>query len=173
MLFLSANSKYEADLDTMLELDGSTASAELELEDVITSVNAHVLHVYYVPNGEDPLRSGSIATSFSVAYDVATNSPPRAVPSLIELNYAGADAAVKAYAIAPPSNPDDSNIRIRCAQSAPCTIYLACDGADGAGYFGKMADMIGPRMVETVTAMELAEIVGAEDGDFSAGCPAK
>ena len=161
VLFLSANEKYEDDLDTMLEIDGGTATAELDLD-----LALETLSVYFVPNGEDPLRSGSIKTVFSVAFDLETNVSPRPAGDSIDLKYAGADTALLAYAIAPSSNPDESNIRLRCDSSSDCEVFFACDGADGSGYFGKMPEDIGPRMVNTLQADELAEIIGAEDEDF-------
>ena len=161
MLFLSANAKYETDLDTMLEIDGGAATAELDLDE---SLGTH--SVYFVPNGEDPLRSGSITTVFAVAFDQETNVSPRPAVDMIDLKYAGADTALLAYAIAPSSNPDESNIRVRCDSSSDCEVFFACDGADGSGYFGKMAEDIGPRMVNTLQADDLAEIIGAEDEDF-------
>ena len=157
----NGNGKYDSDQDTLLDMGAGSASAEFDLEKVLGNYKVH-----YVPNGKDPLRSGSIATTFSVAYDLETNATPRAARSMSELNYQGAGAALLAYAIAPPSNPDDSNIRVRCDSSRPCQIYFACDGADGVGYFGKMDGKIGARMVDTVNAMELADIINADDADF-------
>ena len=159
------NAKYDAglDFDTVFEIDGGVATADFALDEVDVDSRG----VIYVPNGEDPLRSGSIATVFSAEYVLSTNVTPGAKYSRSDLNYAGAEDALLAYAIAPPSNPDDSNIRVRCDKSTPCQVYFACDGADGAGYFGKMDGMIGARMVDTINAMELADVIGAEDEDFA------
>ena len=161
----NGNDKYDAgaELDIMLDLDDGTATGDFALNEIAGLQRS----IIYVPNGEDPLRSGSIATTFSVEFSTATNAAPQPAVARSELNYAGAEDALRAYAIAPPSNPDDSNIRVRCDKSTPCQIYFACDGADGAGYFGKMDGMIGPRMVDTVNAGELADIIGAEDEDFA------
>jgi hypothetical protein len=165
MLYLdmNGNAKYDAgaEVDMMLTMDGGMASGAVSLDGITSGT------LYYVPNGKDALRSGSISTSYSASYTQATNLAPRATASLSELNYSGAATALLAYAIAPPSSPDESNIRIRCDSSSDCQVYLACDGADGMDYFGKMDAKIGARMVETVTAMELAEVVGAEDADFA------
>lgn len=162
----NGNGKYDAgmEVDTMLDMSAGMASTEFGLDEIpLNAMN----NIYYVPNGKDPLRSGSIATSFVVEFSNATNIPPTPGGSRSELNYLGARDALLAYAIAPPSNPDDSNVRVRCDKSTPCQVYFACDGADGMGYFGKMDDKIGARMVHTLSAMELAEIIGADDADFA------
>ena len=162
MLFWSVDAKYN-DTDTMLEIDEGMATAEFDLFDVDGTTH----NIHYIPNGEDPLRSGSITTTFAVAFENDGNVAPKAGAELVELNYLNAATALLAYAIAPPSNPDDSNIRVRCDSSSPCQVYFACDGADGAGYFGKMDGMIGARMVDTLNAMELADVIGAVDADFA------
>ena len=126
----AGNGKYDAgaEVDTMLEVSGGTASLEMALDEV---TSGRTNNIYYVPNGKDPLRSGSIALGYGVEFSKATNSTPPATGSRAELSYLGAQDALLAYAIAPPSNPDDSNIRVRCDKSTPCQVYFACDGADG------------------------------------------
>ena len=83
--------------------------------------------------------------------------------------YEGAAKAVKAYAIAPHSDGGDmSNVRIRCDAPTACQVYLACDGADGSGYFGKLTPKIPARGVRTLQTMELAEVIGADaTADFA------
>ena len=165
MLFWDANgnSKYDAgmEIDTVMDMTNGMAEADFGLDEVSAGT------IIYVPNGKDPLRSGRIATTVSVEYSLSTNAVPRPKMASADLSYAGAADALLAYAIAPPSNPDDSNIRVRCDQSTPCQVYFACDGADGKGYFGKMGDMIGARMVYTVNADALGDIIGADDADFT------
>ena len=158
----NGNSRYDAgmEIDTMMDVSDGMAEADFGLDEVTAG------SIIYVPNGKDPLRSGRIATTVSVEYSLSTNATPRPQSASADLNYAGAEDALLAYAIAPPSNPDDSNIRVRCDKSTPCQVYFACDGADGMGYFGKMDGMIGARMVDTVNADELADIIGADDADF-------
>ena len=84
-----------------------------------------------------------------------------------DLRYLNEETALLAYAIRPPSAPDTSHLRIRCESASPCNIYMACDGADGAHYFGKLDAALAPRTVETLTAMRLAETIGASDEDFA------
>ena len=68
-----------------------------------------------------------------------------------ELQYQGADSAVKAYPIAPHvAGGDESNARIRCDAPTDCQVYVACDGTDGTGYFGKMMTKIPARGVTTL-----------------------
>ena len=166
MLFWDANGngRYDAgmEIDTMMDMSNGSAMADFSLDDESLSGGA----IIYVPNGKDPLRSGRIATTVSVDYTLSTNATPQPAVASANLNYAGAEDALLAYAIAPPSNPDDSNIRVRCDKSTPCQVYFACDGADGSGYFGKMDGMIGGRMVDTINADELADVIGADDMDF-------
>ena len=165
----------------MLTLDDDGMMVlELDLEEVVDVEKGIGLEsdVRYVPNGKDPLRSGSFRTSVAVEYNRATNRNPTAtdaaglavpLPLVTELKYEGADRAVKAYAIAPHiAGGDESNVRIRCDAPTDCQVYVACDGADGTGYFGKMTTKIPARGVTTLQTMALAEIIGADaETDFA------
>ena len=66
----NADTKFDADDDDVsLEIDGNTASADFDLEDVVPG--SYVL--YYAPNGEDPMRSGTISTTAAATFDRDTN----------------------------------------------------------------------------------------------------
>ncbi len=60
-------------------------------------------------------------------------------------------------------------MRIRCDATAPCRVYLACDSVGGAHFFGRLAEPVGMHAVRTVTAIQLAETIGATDADFVGG----
>ena len=78
-----------------------------------------------------------------------------------------AGSPIKAYALAPMSTGDETNVRIRCGGSLPCEVYMSCDAADGTNFFGKMAGAIAPWSVMTVNSMGIADVVGADDSDFA------
>ena len=155
----------EDDADEAFALGTTSASFEVALEDVVGGQ----YDVLYFPNGVDPLRSGSVATTFAVDFHKQTNRSPEPARDLAELQYLNADTALLAYAIPPPSHPDRSHVRIRCDAAAPCRVYLACDSVDGAHFFGRLPEPVGVHAVCTVTAMQLAETIGATDADFVGG----
>lgn len=105
-----------------------------------------------------------------VDYDDSTAVDSLPMQSMATLRYSGDGSSeldtVKAYALAPISSGDETNVRLRCGQSFDCTIYLACDAADGTGFFGKMADPVEPWSVMTVDSGMIADVVGADDEDF-------
>lgn len=179
MVIFDMDGDGKADDGEMLDIDGGIASGDFDLDELLpvgdddiqtTSATGTVL---YFPQAEGPLRAGSLITTYSVTYDEETNgsagfgSPSAAtgMPSVSALTY-GSFGTIKAYAIAPMSSGDESNIRIRCGSSVPCTVYVACDSADGTDYFGQ-SNTIHPWSVDTLNAMELADVIGADDADFA------
>ena len=149
--------------------DGTSGTLEVDLEDVLAKGAASAnVSVYYVPNGKDSLRSGAYKTVFGVDYIQSSNLNPRSTGTTVEVMYQGAGDAVMAYAIAPHMEGGDmSNVRIRCDSPADCPVHLACDGADGAGYFGKLATDVPARGVDTLNAMEIGETIMADTEDFA------
>ena len=164
MLFWDANgnAKYDAgmEIDTVMDMSNGMASADFGLDEVSAGRSSTF------PTARIRCAPAALPRRLVSSTACRRTRFPRPQMASADLNYAGAEDALLAYAIAPPSNPDDSNIRVRCDQSTPCQVYFACDGADGTGYFGKMDDMIGARMVDTVNADELADVIGADDADF-------
>ena len=118
----------EGDADEALALGTTSASFEVPLEDVI---GGHY-DVLDLPNGVDPLRSDSVATTVAVDFHKETNRFPEPARDLAGLQHLNADTALLAYAIPSPSHPDRSHVRIRCDATAHCRVYLACGSADGA-----------------------------------------
>ena len=147
MLFWDANgnAKYDAgmEIDTVMDMSNGMASADFGLDEVSAGRSSTF------PTARIRCAPAALPRRL-VSSTACRRTPfPRPQTASADLNYAGAEDALLAYAIAPPSNPDDSNIRVRCDQSTPCQVYFACDGADGMGHFGKMDGMIGARMVDT------------------------
>ena len=148
-----------------LVIDEGVALAEFRLEEIVPGT----YEVVYFPGQEEALRSGAIETTFAIDFDRSTNRAPPPVRETVQLEYLNAETALLAYAIAPPSDPDRAHIRISCRASSPCQLYLACDGADGAHYLGGLDMPIDPRTTRTVTAQEVAAVIGASDEDFAGG----
>ena len=166
--------------------DDGKMELTLDLEDIFVDADNNrstppvaptgTMNLYYKPNGKDALWAGSFLTTFAVEYSRSTNLNPTpmtaAGPALspleTELTYQGAPA-VKAYAIAPHlAGGDMTDVRIRCDGASECQVYLACHGADGTAYFGKLPTKIAARGVRTVPTMEIADVIGADAGvDFA------
>ena len=163
VLLFDRDADGEADDGEALDVSGSVATVEFALEDIVSGE----YRVLYFPNGVDALRSGLIATTFAVAFQRRTNAALEPVRDLARPQYLNAGAALLAYAIPAPSHADRSYIRIRCGSSSACRVFMACDGADGAHYFGELDTPVASRSVETVTAWRLAEAIGATDEDFA------
>ena len=148
-----------------LPMEGGTAAGEFLLEDVVPGD----YEVLYFPRSGEPLRSGAIVTTFAIEFERSGNSAPPPVRQTVQLEYLNAERALAAYAISPPSDPDRANVRVSCRSSAPCEVYLACDGADGAHYFAGLDRPLDPRTTRTVTAREMMETLDAADEDFLGG----
>ena len=148
-----------------LVIDAGVASADFPLEDLVPGT----YEVIYFPRQDEPLRSGAIRTTFAIDFDRSGNSAPPPVREIVQLQYLNAETALPAYAIASPSATDRAHVRIRCQASVPCQVYLACDGADGVHYFGDLELQVDPRTTRTVTAREVAAVIGASEEDFAGG----
>ena len=122
----NGNSKYDAgmEIDTMLDISDGTAETDFSLDEVGSGT------IIYVPNGKDPLRSGRIATVSASSTACRPTATPRPKVASANLNYAGAEDALLAYAIAPPSNPTTATSAC-AATSRRLAGLFACDGADG------------------------------------------
>ena len=171
--------------------EDGTMELRVDLEEIFvdadndrTTPRTPITYAYFLffrPNGKDPLRPGLFETSFAVDFERSSNRdltpldwrgdhPPLDGPVVTQLMYAGADSAVKAYAIAPHvAGGDRSNVRIRCDAPTDCQVHVACDGADGTHYFGKVSPEIPARGVRTLDTMTLAEVIGADAEEDFAG----
>lgn len=120
-------------------------------------------------DGKGILRPGPVTTSLSVDFSKATAADPKAMSKTAQLTYLGAGPSNPgAYAIAPKSAADNSNVRVKCEGNSPCQVYFACDSADGMDVFGKVGTKIPARSTmvfrsemasESDTAMELGAVV--------------
>ena len=99
--------------------------------------------VKYVPNGMDNLMHGteltvSAMTDFTDRENKnrdATMGTAKSIKSVLELNGIKPNPAM-AYAIAPLTSTDTSNVRITCESGKACTAFFSCHDGMGMDYFG-------------------------------------
>ncbi len=155
-LFYNLDGDAQSDTGEDLTKRDSMASRLFKL-DSVPEVGGR--DVYLVPGGQ-VLRPGPITTTASIIYDSGTSRNPAAKTKNVALQYDGSPDAVDAYAIAPTTSGDISNVRVKCEASAPCQVYFACDGQDGSDIFGKVPDAIGARSTRTFRQMDIQNVVG-------------
>ncbi len=144
-----------ADADETFALDGREAVYAAPL-------TTEPFAVLYVPNGSDPLRHGaSFATSARIAFRRAGNREVGIEPTTLALRLRGiARGGAKAYAIAPPTSTDTTNLRATCESSAAdCRVFLQCRDRDGVEMFGN-AGTVAPGGTARWNQAEIAAVLG-------------
>lgn len=107
------------------------------------SIKAGSWTVKYVPNGMDNLMHGTELTVSAMTDFTDRENKNRAakmgdassIKSVLELNGIKPNPAM-AYAIAPLSSTDTSNVRITCESGKACTAFFSCHDGMGMDYFG-------------------------------------
>ena len=155
----------EAGTGEALSINDGVASGRFSLEEVVPGT----FDVLYFPAPRAALRSGSVETVFSIRFARSGNRAPPPARESVRLEYLDSENAVQAFTIGPPSGRDRAHVRIRCASPVSCRVYLACDGADGADYFGGLDAPVDPYSVRTLTAAGVGSVIGAADADFTGG----
>ena len=154
--------------------NASAAAGEAGEVDREEGIATHTL--YYVPNGDDPLRPSEYRTSFSVDFHVNGNRDKPAQTALHNTQYAlapaGQAAAPLEAARSAPAIPspevgarDIGNVRIKCESATPCTVYLECDDASGESWFAELDEPIDGRATLRLTSEDIAEALGFDAGE--------
>ncbi|MCY3814653.1 MAG: hypothetical protein OXH15_22975 [Gammaproteobacteria bacterium] len=158
-----------------LAVSGGMATNDFSLSGLPSSAK-----LYVMVDGKRTLSPGTIKATASVSFrsgiaDLMWLAAPPwvgvAEPGMatVQVRYAGTDGMLpRAYAIAPMSSGDTSNVRVRCDDSSDCQIFLACTDTAGNDVFGKVSAMIPARATMTLrdggggSAMDLREVFGED-----------
>ena len=141
IVYIDDNSNDKVDGREAFEMSGNSATDTVPLED-------GSMTIYYVPNGEDPLKHRTMFST--VAATEFSNVDNRTVSSKAgkaELGLHGIKIiAARAYAIAPPTSNDTTNVRVTCesANEDGCNVFLDCNDQMGMNSFGEAGAMVGP-----------------------------
>lgn len=175
-VFWNWNGKDGLQEEEALDVGNGMAEGSFDLDALFIDANENQRMtpvagaLLYIPNGKDPMRNGQLAVAAMVDFDLGSMKDKGPGGATGELYYSMEGMrlnTVKAYALAPMSSGDETNVRLRCGQSFDCTVYMACDAADGTGFFGKMSDTIEPWSVATANSGMIADVIGADDSDFA------
>ena len=156
-------------------ISGDKATADRALPTPSEGTPMASWSVMYRPNGKDELMHGTkfvvtAATDFSDRDNMnrhAGTHPRYSITTTLNLNGIKPNPP-KAYAIAPLSNTDRSNMRITCESPKACNVFLSCNDDMGMSYFGDAGFMVPgngtKRLDQTMVGMELGM---AEDESWS------
>lgn len=160
VVYIDSNGNKEVDGREAFEMDDGVASDTVPL-------GTSSMDVYYVPSGDVPLKHRSTFTTTANTEFADTDARMRsAKPATAELSLFGIQKGVaKAYAIAPATSTDESNIRVTCESpgKAGCNVFLDCHDTAGTNTFGEAGVMIGPNATEHLTQMDIQEALGMEE----------
>ena len=173
MIVWDLNKNGMADSGEMLDVSPGIATGSFSLDSLFVDEDGEegddgqAAALLYFPNGKDPMRDGTLIALMHTNFNEPTNDALGRRGLAVSVLTYDAGSPIKAYALAPMSTGDETNVRIRCGSSLPCEVYVSCDAADGTNFFGKMAGEIAPWSVTTVNSMGIADVVGADDADFA------
>ena len=127
---------------------------------------------YFMPDGETPMRAGSLTAMFSIEYDATSVVDPGDEMGGGKLVYNGVDMQARAYAIPPAMHMDEGNVRIKCEADgdAKCTVFLDCNEQDGMARFGELGDTIAAGATMHLTGASIREVLGGDDWTGRLSC---
>ena len=130
------NSKTQDDARELFTIADGVATAD-------RAIKAGSWTVRYKPNGKDALTHGtamtvSAMTDFTDRENLnmdAKDGTAKSVTSMLNLAGIKPNPAM-AYAIAPLTSTDTSNVRVTCESGKACMVFLSCHDGMGMDYFG-------------------------------------
>ena len=93
--------------------------------------------VTYAPAGKEPLKHRALLTTkVMTEFTRANNANASATPAMSYLTLSGIKPdTARAYAIAPVTSTDRSNVRVTCESSQMCQVFLDCKDQAGMSWF--------------------------------------
>ena len=159
-VYIDTNGNRKVDGREAFEMENGTASDTVPL-------GTGAMTVYYVPSGDEPLTHRTAFTTTANTEFADTDALMRsALPATAMLKLNGIrDTVAKAYAIAPGTSSDESNIRVTCESSAKagCNVFLDCHDTAGMNTFGEAGMMIGPNATEHLTQSDVQDALGMDE----------
>ncbi|MCY3820105.1 MAG: hypothetical protein OXH52_12200 [Gammaproteobacteria bacterium] len=160
VVYIDSNGNRKVDGREAFEMDNGAAMDTVPL-------SSSSMNVYYVPSGDHPLTHRTTFTTTAnteFADSNAMNRSSRAVTAELEL-FGIRPGEAKAYAIAPGTSTDESNIRVTCETAGKdgCNVFLDCHDTAGMNTFGEAGMMIGPNATEHLTQMEIQDALGLDE----------
>ncbi len=165
VVYVDANDNKAADGTEPFERGAGTAADTLPLGGTYT--------VYYQPNGEDELKHRTTFTiGASSEFAVPSNKNRSAMAQKATLTLHGIMAStLKAYAIAPLTSTDESNVRVKCENDADagCNVFLDCTDGMGESTFGEGGAMIAAGASVRWDQEDIATALGMMPGESWTG----
>ncbi len=124
--------------------------------------------VFFVP-GAANMEHGETYTFrtralFDGAPHATVNSQPTSRSISLELDGLAPNAV--AYAIPPPSSPDEAFVRIRCENTnASCDVFLECTNQVGDRWFARMSEKVASGGTSVLTRAAIAELLSPQGFD--------
>lgn len=153
---------YQGRIQDVMDKDGQDGKKTL------------IKSLLYVPSGAidstgaTSLEHGEIYNmTASVDFNNASFEDKTSNPNTTAFELSSVESKAIAYAIPPPSSPDDAFIRIRCENSSGCDVSLRCSNQTGAAWFGELSGRVNHNATEVLTAEEIADILSGEGFDAS------
>ena len=160
VVYIDSNGNKKVDGREAFDMDEGVASDTVPLG--TTSMD-----VWYVPSGDEPLKHRTAFTTNANTEFADTDARQRSAKAgtaMLKL-FGIQDGVAKAYAIAPSTHMDQSNIRVTCETSAKagCNVFLDCHDTAGMNTFGEAGMMVGPNATEHLTQMDIQEALGMDE----------
>lgn len=160
VVYIDSNNNKKVDGREAFDMDGGVASDTVPL-------GTAAMDIYYEPSGDVPLKHRTaFTTTANTEFADADAKMRSAKAGTATLKLFGIkDGVAKAYAIAPSTHMDQSNIRVTCESSAKagCNVFLDCHDTDGMNTFGEAGLTVGPNATEHLTQMDIQEALGMDE----------
>lgn len=161
VVYIDTNGNKKVDGREAFDLENGSAT------DTVPLGTSSSMDIYYVPSGDTPLKHRTEFTTMASTEFADTDAKVRsAKPATATLSLFGIKRdEAKAYAIAPGTSTDESNIRVTCESSAKagCNVFLDCHDTAGMNTFGEAGITVGPNATEHMTQMEIQDSLGLEE----------
>ena len=159
------NSKGQDDARELFTIADGVATAD-------RAIMAGSWTVRYIPNGKDALMHGtelkvSAMTDFTDRENMnldAKMGDAKSITSMLDLNGIRPNPAM-AYAIAPLSSMDMSNVRITCEAGKACTAFLSCHDGMGMDYFGDAGIEVPANGTVRLSQSDVSMALGMMEGE--------
>lgn len=124
--------------------------------------------VFFVPGNASLVHGDNYTFRARALFDGAPHAtvnsepPSRSVAMALE----GLMPNAVAYAIPPPSSPDEAFVRIRCEnRDAPCDVFLDCSNQVGDSWFARMEETVASGGTTVLTRAGIAEVLSSQGFD--------
>ena len=159
------------------ESEGNTATILVPLpavgfeSDPMLGRGAGIWSIRFVPGGMETIPQMTTLTAAGHSLSFASDDHGGAATgmNMATVMYNGIDSQAYAYAIAPPGQMDESNVRVTCTSATACLVYADCreQGGDDAG-FAQLGSVSGGETARW-TGEDIAAVLPGGNGGWTQG----